>query len=183
MAVTASDNNPVSRAAQQDVGTGWVRPPAAPQGSLATTGETVTVALKYPVGVYIQAEEMVDQFEQTSSGGRMVKVARRVGPRVLINGNAYLNHVPANTRDQLDVNGGYALTHGVPKDVWLKWLAANRNSDLVRNGLIEAFTSHPDAQREAISRADLESGYEPIDPSNPGKRTGLNVQPNDSRGR
>src|SRR5262245_24763495 len=58
---------------------------------------------------------------------------------------------------------GYALTHGVPRDSWERWLADNKNGPLVRNRIVFAANTAERAHDEARELRDLPHGLEPID--------------------
>jgi len=66
--------------------------------------------------------------------------------------------------------GGFALTYGVPKGLWDNWLHHNRNSQIVKRGVIFAMPSMQAATEEAKKHADTKSGLEPVDQANPGAR-------------
>ena len=68
------------------------------------------------------------------------------------------------------------MTPGVPREHWEAWLEQNRNSDLVRNGLVLAADAEDGARGQARERTALRSGLEPIVPSKIPERTGLGRQ-------
>lgn len=100
---------------------------------MTTSANTVVVGCKLPAGIYMQGYVMETTQEPILGGGfRDVKIAVPKGPRVKINGNAApQGSVPAGL-----VEGGYVLTHNVPKETADAWMAANKDSDMVRNKLI-----------------------------------------------
>lgn len=146
-------------------------------------GATVTVGCKLPHGIILHLYDMVDVDIQVMGGGvKTVKQAqRRTDVEVRINGNAVV-HGRAPQHQIVGRGGeftdGVALTAGVPKDVWDQWLAANKHSDVVRNGLIFACESHQRAVDQARDHSQKRSGLEPLaqdkDPRAPrGSRTSL----------
>ena len=127
----------------------------------------VTVACKLPNGLLIEEIRMEETQEMVMGGGtRTVKVAVRTGRRVLINGYA-----APHGRDPRDSSGnsipiasGAALTHNVDKDVWDNWLAANKDSAMVRTGLVFASEKVAEVKAEARANETQRSGLEPMDP-------------------
>jgi hypothetical protein len=135
--------------------------PAAPATRKA--GAKVTVACKLPHGLILRVFGFDTRSEPVMGGGsKEVKVARQIGESVTLNGNA----VPFGKAPEHPIIGGYALTHGVDKELFDKWLEQNRDSDLVRNRLIFAYESQDKAVDRAKEHAKARSGLEPIDPDN-----------------
>lgn len=79
-----------------------------------------------------------------------------------------------------EIIGGHGITPGIPKDFWDEWLRRNKNTPMVRNGLIFADESAARVAGEANSRKENETGFEGIDPKKPGKGVG-DVQPQDGK--
>lgn len=151
-------------------------PPApSKQAMKAETGtDTVCVALKHPTGVVIEAFRQEKGQEPVLGGGfREVKVWRPTGKQYPVNGNRF----PFGTVPSYKIENGYALTEGVPKDVWKAWLEQHQDHPCVEQRLIAAFDS--EAQALAFARtkdnAVLRSGMEPLalkdDPRVDKKRT------------
>lgn len=63
-----------------------------------------------------------------------------------------------------DDNGGYALTKNIPADFWAKWLEQNRDTDMVKNGMIKAQTDLDSLADDAAEHAKSSSGLGPINP-------------------
>lgn len=125
----------------------------------ATTGETVVVALKLPNGLIIQAQEKTTDQEPIMGGGtREVAVFRPVGQQFSLHGN----RVPFGKMPNYPIVGGYALTDGVPKDVWENWRDLHKDMPLVRNGLVAAFDDMDSAKDFAKDGKALKSGFEPL---------------------
>ncbi|MGY0790954.1 hypothetical protein ACW7BJ_16430 [Azospirillum argentinense] len=158
------EHTPATPRVSDDVLTASAASDATPP---ATTGETVTVACKLPHGLRLRTFTMAETSEPVMGGGfRKVEVARPDPMTFVIHGAA----VPKGVSAEHAIRGGYAITPGVPKDFWDKWLAQNADSDLVRSGLIFAHERSHYAEDEAKERRDVRSGLEPIDPSNPQAR-------------
>ena len=147
------------------------------------SGETVTVACKTPNGLILRVFDMVPEYEQVMGGGnREVKVARQTGDPVVLNGNTV---DPARTSrgeyPEHQIVGGYALTPGVSRDFWERWLAENKSHPAVLNGLVFAHGTEAAARDQARDGAKLKSGLEPIDPEHPAAKIpgGSNIQRGD----
>lgn len=127
----------------------------------ATTGDTLTVANKLPHNLVLRLHRFEDQNEITPGGTtRSVKVAIPVDhPDVVINGNAFRED--KGPRHQ--IVGGYALTHGVPSDVFNEWLAQNRDSEIVKKNLVFAADRSSYAEGKAREHAALRTGFERLD--------------------
>jgi hypothetical protein len=150
--------------------------PAIPTSEPATTGETVTVACKLPNGLLLRIFEKQKYMEPTQSGamketdvwvaipGRQYAVR---GPWAASAGQAY-NRNNGAVAELLP--GGFGLTHGVPKDIWDEWYAQNKNTALVRKGIIFASPGMQAATIEAKQARAVKSGLEPLDPDRPAER-------------
>lgn len=137
-----------------------------------TSGDTVMVALKHPTGIVIEAFVGSEAYEPVMGGGqRKVKVFRPAGKRYTVNGNRY----PFGTMPSYKIIAGYALTPGIPKDVWECWLSQHQDMPLVQNHLIHAHESVEYASDQAKDGQALRSGLEPLltkgDPRVAKKRT------------
>jgi hypothetical protein len=132
------------------------------------SGATVTVGLKLGVAYFdIQLCKIEDKFEQNMQGGRTVREATRVGPRVRLRGTAYpRGTVPDGFPERPRIVNGAALNPGVSKDFWDAWLEQNRLNPLVSNGMIFAHEVVDHVIGHAKETAEVHSGLEPIDPKN-----------------
>lgn len=130
---------------------------AKPQRS----GQTVTVACKLPNGMILQHWKM-QTFHDPVLGGGHREVQRSVedGAPIKVHGPA----VPFGLVPKFLIVGGYALTTGVSKDFWDKWLHQNRNHDSVVNRCIFAMPTMDAAQGQADDLTDVQSGLQPIVP-------------------
>lgn len=142
---------------------GAVPQPAKPAPVGATrSGDTVTVACKLPAGLIIRGMRPDVRMVPVLGGGhREEKYWKEDGRRVQILGNAK----PQNGEYKTRVEGGYALTHGVPKDLWEQWLEANRDQPMVQNGLIMACGSIEDAAAYGRDNRKIRSGLERLNPA------------------
>lgn len=125
----------------------------------ATTGETVTIALKHPHGLILRLHKMVEEHESTPLGFRSMKIARCTGQSVTLRGYSERRSAvpPAATA------GAFAFTYGVPKDFWEEWLKQNAEHPYVKEGLIFAASDNKAAD-QASERKELRSGLEPLNP-------------------
>ncbi len=147
-----------------------VTPASAP----ATGVDTVCVGLKHPNGIVLQAYEMVETGEVTPQGYRTQMVARQVGEPFTLHGNAVdVRALLGGVTPEHLIIEGFAITSGVPSEVWKSWLEANKTGMLVRNNLIFEAKDEIEARAKAKARGMLKSGLEPIDPNDPGTRFGM----------
>lgn len=158
--MTMSKKAQAEKAAARMVGKEAPLPPntAPPQ----RTGETVTIACKLPGGLALRLHEWVETRVPVLGGGfQTEKIARATqDPIVIIRGNA----VAANVRPRAEIVGhqGFALTRGVSKDFWDRWLAQNPDLPAVKNGLIFASPTTDRARDEAEDKIDLITNLEPL---------------------
>lgn len=123
---------------------------------------TVTVGCKLPGGLILRQYEM-QVFNQPVMGGGVQKEKRavQVGDEIRLRGNAVpvLAAVPRG----LVIEGGYALTSGVPADFWEKWHAANKDSPLVKNRIVFAYGDTEGATSIAREQEEIKTNLEPLD--------------------
>lgn len=132
-------------------------------------GETVTVACKLPHGLKLRVFTETMRPESVMGGGtREVKVWDEI-PDVSF--TVFGNSHPQNKAPKCLIVGDYALTPNCPKELWDLWLQQNKDSDVVRNGLIFAHAKDQAASSAAESKekAGIRSGLERLDPSKPPK--------------
>lgn len=125
-------------------------------------GETVTVACKLPHGLKLRVFAPTKKIEPMTS--REVTVFEEIPDATFtVFGNAHAQ----NAAPRCLIIGGFALTPGVPKDLWDAWLEQNKDSDVVKNNLIFAHAKDQAASSAAQSkeRAELRSGLERLDPN------------------
>jgi len=98
-------------------------------------------------------------------------VAQQRGEPITING-WWSDHQKQQARRRtktppIAMEGGYALTHNVPEDVWNKWLEDNKGSDMVKKRLVFAATTADRVDGMIDDNVQTMSGLEPIDPDKP----------------
>lgn len=120
--------------------------------------DTVTVACKIPNGLSLRVGDFVDVTERSATAAVTTAVWRPRENAVEIKG-------PKRDQYGRDMEGGYALTHGVPKDFWDQWMKENKDSPLVVNKLILAHGKADSAVAEAKENEKRRSGLEPLDMS------------------
>lgn len=121
----------------------------------------VTVAVKLPNGVILETFREETAHEPVMGGGfREYKIWTRTGQRHELTGYA----APWGQSPKVPVVGGYAINHNVPAAIWEQWLSHNRDSDLVRNGLIFAYPNARDAEAQAKDGEKIWAGLEPLMP-------------------
>lgn len=136
-------------------------------GPRSDAGAKVCVACKLPSGIVIRGYAKRTEVEAVMGGGtREFDIFRWNGAEQRINGYAVAHGVAP----QFLTAGGYALTPNVDKDLFDSWWEANRESEIVKRGLIFAMDRPEAAQSEALNRRSELSGFEPIDPANPGMK-------------
>jgi hypothetical protein len=129
----------------------------------ATATRTVTVACKIPNGILLRTFHPEMEKEQTPNGVRDIQVFRPDPEVFHVKGPA----LPfGKTPIGFTLEGGYALTRGIPEDFWTKWVEQNADLDALKNGLIFACRTQQEAAQEAHSMRKVKSGLEPLDPDN-----------------
>jgi hypothetical protein len=149
--------------------------PATKVSSPATSGPTVTVACKVPMGLILRLFEWVDDTEPLFGGGhKSIKRAEPLGDTVVLRGPGHIWRTPNLQGEELEAlqPAGYALTHGISKDFWDRWYEQNQKSSLVQNGLIFAAHDERDARAQSKDGRSYVSGLEPLDPANPSRSIG-----------
>lgn len=127
-----------------------------------TSSDTVTVGCKVPNGLICRVFEMVSANEPVLGGGyRETKMAQPVG-QFKLNGCA----TAIGERPKHDIRFGYGITENVNTELWEKWLEQNKDSDVVKAGLVFAAAKANDTIAEAKEKKKLKSGMEPLDPEN-----------------
>lgn len=134
----------------------------------ATGTDTVVVYCKHPQGIILQAGEFFERVEGSIDGRpRNVREWRRTADPFVVAGPA----TPFGQQPKSVVVGGYALTMGVPRDLWEKWLSENERTPIVQNGLIFARDA-VDYAGKAKEQESIKTGLEPLaqgkDPRVPG---------------
>lgn len=130
---------------------------------------TVTVASKLPYAIVMQCSEPTEKKELVLGGGvQKVMEYDKAGQSFVIQGCAIPRGNDRNPEwDYPQIVGGFALTPGVPADLWVKWCEEHKDTPFIKNGLIFAEDRRDFASAAAKERRELKSGLEPIDPANP----------------
>jgi hypothetical protein len=105
---------------------------------------------------------MADAEEPVMGGGvRIYKRAYPIGNPVKLNGAAKRigQDVP------WDIRAGAGLTHGIDADFFAKWMADNKDSDVVKGGHIFASAKTGDVVAEAKEKIGEKTGLEPLNPN------------------
>lgn len=121
----------------------------------------VTVACKLPHGLVLRVFKMVDKDQHANGATRTVQEAEELPGRHVLNGFSH----PQNKAPTCLIVEGAAITSGVDKDLWDLWLTQNKDSDMVKAGLIYAFEKPAEAEARARARKDTRSGLERMDPA------------------
>jgi hypothetical protein len=143
-------------------------PPSAP----ASGTDTVTVACKLANGLILRVfDETVESRPVLGGGVKEEKVFLPTGTQYVVRGPIVNLGAYRQAGELPDgIVGGYALTPGIPRDFWERWLDQNKHSDLVRNQIVFASSSYDRASGQARDMKDVKSGLEPLDPDNPTAR-------------
>ena len=138
----------------------------------ASSGETVCIACKLPNGLILRNFHMEKRL-RPMIGDVVAEVVEAIPDPETITLNGFsIDYEMLKKQRSLEktLAGGFALTYGVPKDFWLRWLSANSDSAIVRNGLVFAADTEDRARGMARERAGVQSNLEPIDPDHPNDR-------------
>lgn len=134
----------------------------------------VTVASKLPMKIELQLCEERRQNMPGRFGTVEETVHAKVGDSHIINGTAYPRGEPPEgfpDKPEMIKAAGFALTPGIPADFFEQWLDQNKNTDLVRNGMIFAHGSRDHLVGVAMENKDRRSGLDPMakdgDPRSP----------------
>lgn len=121
----------------------------------------VTVALKMPAGLILSTFIMREINEATPVGFRQVQKAFPSGrQQVRLNGYA----TPVGMSPKCEVINGFAITKGVPADIWEQWLKDNIDSIMVERGIIYGDPDMDNVKRHCLEHDKLENGLQPINP-------------------
>lgn len=159
-----------------------IPPPPEPRPAIRhsrprRSGETVVVACKAPMGLLLRMFEPHEYQEPSQTGMRDVKTFKVVndpGKQWVIRGTYVASAGQAYHRGNSAVAellpGGYALTYGVPKEIWDNWYEYNKRTKLVTEQVVFAMPSLPKATERAKELRKVRSGLEPVDPDKPAER-------------
>jgi hypothetical protein len=132
-------------------------PQEIPEPIPATGTAVVSVYCRWNPGIILRVGKMVKRTEMTAHGFRdydqwqMTRQFRVHGPAHPWGGVA-----------KAPVIGGYAITQGVPKDLWDEWYNSNKESEMVRNRIIFASEQESYGNGQAHEQRSAETGIEPL---------------------
>jgi len=128
-----------------------------------TGGATVSVASKLPMPYVLRLTKKVERVIQ-AHGGTHREIISLPAPELgeyIVDGCSFAQ----NKGPHQQLAGGFAITHGIPKAFWEKWLEQYAQMDSVKNGFIFAYSEAASTVSRAREMEDVKSGFERIDPS------------------
>lgn len=165
---------PSKRARERLIDTGEtaVQEPIPHKNTAKRSNNTVTIACNLPNGIVLSGWKMVDTLQPIQGGGSRSVMEARLDEELgtfAIKGNKVVVGMPTS-----HLVGGYAITRGVPLALWENWSHHFRDSPLIKNHCV--FAHEKQDEVKAMARGEFrgtKSGLEPIDPENPGAKTGI----------
>lgn len=143
----------------------------APESTIKRAFETVTVGCKIPNGLILRLFRPAEVLEQGREGFVKVKISEPTGEQIVLNGSRFPGKPDEDERPYIIMHG-VAFTPDVPKEFWERWKEQNKDTDMVKRGLIFARGHDSDLRSQAAEMREVKSGLEPIDPDKPGARIG-----------
>lgn len=126
------------------------------------SARSVTVACKIPTGLALQLQKEQPRIVDTPQGPKSVNFWVKGGKTFYVHGPAYPVSPPPGYPRAPVIEGGYAMTPGIPVEFWNDWLEQNSLADYVTSDMIYAMPSMEDAMAWAREREELLSGMEPL---------------------
>lgn len=130
---------------------------------------TVVVACKIPNGLMLQLQRPVQRMEDARGGPEPRTYNAFHGRRYFVHGPARpVGTLPKGFPQAPLIEGGYAITRGVPIEFWEQWLEQNKKASYVvapegaEHGMIFAYPDLDDTVSAAREQAKLLSGMEPL---------------------
>jgi hypothetical protein len=130
---------------------------ATPASAPVTGTATVSVWNKHPHGLILRVGKFAERAEAAAIHARTVKEWQQTDS-ITVAGPA--RRIGEDAR--APVIGGYAVTHGVPKDLWDQWLADNKDTAMVRNRVIFAHEKSSYGDGQASEQTGVRTGMEPL---------------------
>src|SRR5271156_4718818 len=136
--------------------------------TIEKSGPTVCVACKIPNGLKLQLQTTMPTIVDTPRGPEMKDFWVKGGREWNVRGPAYPVAPPAGYPKPPMIEGGYAITRGIPKEFWDKWYEQNRNASYCQphegseHGFIFAYADLDDTIAAAIEHEELLTGLEPL---------------------
>ena len=147
--------------------TGAAAARAASTRSPGHAGDKVTVGSKLPMAIELQLCEKRTTQMRNGQNSWTEDLWVKTGQIITINGTSYPNGTPPEGMPPRPMMAfGAALTPGVPKEFFDRWLEQNADQPMVRNGMIFAHLRAADVQAEARERVKDLSGLGPLTPDN-----------------
>ena len=132
---------------------------------MATAGAKVTVASKLPMALELQLCDKRTTQVRNGNNSWNEEVFVKSGKIVTINGTAYpAGQPPEGMPDRPSMIAGAALTPGVDKAFWDAWLAQNKDTPMVKNGMVFAHEKIDAVKGKARDAKNVLSGLDPINP-------------------
>lgn len=125
--------------------------------AVSKSSNTVTVACKLPHGLLLRVFEA----REVREAGTNVTVKQYVELPFQQEVQGFSHE--QNRAPHCQFTSGYALTFGIDKDLWDKWLEQNKNTDIVKNGLIFAHSDMASVEAEGREKEKVRSCFERID--------------------
>ena len=138
------------------------KPTTAP---IPASSRTVIVACKVPNGLrlQLQKETKVREPRRDGSGYEVAIYMTPTGAPIFVNGPAYpVGTLPKGFPKMPEIEGGYALTFGIPREFWDTWVEQNKQASYVTTNMIFACASKEDAAAKGREFEKLLSGMEPL---------------------
>lgn len=129
--------------------------------AISKSVNTVTVACKLPNGLRLRTFSAQEVQENYPGGTRTVRQFMEDPIQQDITGFSY----EQNKAPHCQFASGFALTMGVDKDLWEKWLVQNKDTMIVKNGLIFAHSDMASIESEGKEKVECKSGLERLDPN------------------
>lgn len=123
----------------------------------------MTVGCKLPHGIILQLNRMEKHYEPVLGGGsRETERAIPHGARYFVRGTAH----PQNEAPKALIYEGFALTSGIPAEVWTEWCKQHSDADVLDRDrpLLRAFARQGDTEAWARESRDARTGQERLNP-------------------
>jgi hypothetical protein len=133
-----------------------------------TSGRTYFVACRHLGGLIIQSYAPMKEMEPVIGGGqREVTRYRTTGAQFKLNG-------PLRALKEMNPHAigmtGYAMTEGVPADLWEEWMRHNAESALVKNHMVFGHERRDAVEGWAREHKGVVHNFEPVNVSLVGNR-------------
>ena len=126
--------------------------------------DTVYVGCKMPNGLILQ-NFVTEQVREAVPGGyKDVPMSRRLPEAYRVNGVSLTHEQRMSGDVGYPIVHGTAITGGIPREFWEKWLDANKRSELVQNHIVFAHRDESSVRAMAAAYAKQKTGLEPLDP-------------------